>query len=296
MSGLSVFLRNQYFSRFRILFFYRERKIRKNLIEILRICLNPGGEIAIPFLDLDITTLCNLRCRKCAKCIPYFSKKRNVPYEEFRRELDSLLKYVDKIYVASIIGGEPFLNPDLPEIIRLCSKCSKIENLEMTTNATVMPSGELFAAMKKSRVMVQISNYPDIDEEKKKIRQTVIRKLEEYGIPHEFPSHEHWLDLGDASRKQHTDRENRMLYRSCKMNSCTVYNSGVLYRCGRESYLEQNGFDVQRNSIRVDEIHSREQMRRAMREFFGAAFLDSCDYCELHPQLVTPGEQIEGKI
>ena len=42
--------------------------------------------------------------------------------EEIRENLEALTTYIDRIYVANIIGGEPFLNPELKEIVRICAE------------------------------------------------------------------------------------------------------------------------------------------------------------------------------
>ena len=112
--------RFRYYNRIRIFGFDRERRIRRTFREKVKIVLDTASETVIPFTDIDITTFCNLRCKRCAKCIPYFRERKHFTAEEIRENLELLTRYIDTVYVANIIGGEPFLNPELPEIINMC--------------------------------------------------------------------------------------------------------------------------------------------------------------------------------
>ncbi|MBN2357887.1 MAG: SynChlorMet cassette radical SAM/SPASM protein ScmE [Deltaproteobacteria bacterium] len=66
-------------------------------------------------LDIEITARCNLRCRYC-----YFFDNPAVPY----RDLDTAtwLRFFDELGACQVMdvcisGGEPFLRPDLPELL-----------------------------------------------------------------------------------------------------------------------------------------------------------------------------------
>jgi len=66
-------------------------------------------------LDLELSARCNLRCRYC-----YYFDNPAVPYEDlptgewlqFFRELGSL-----GVMDVTLAGGEPFIRPDLPELL-----------------------------------------------------------------------------------------------------------------------------------------------------------------------------------
>ena len=257
--------------------------------------LDTASETVIPFTDIDITTFCNLRCKRCAKCIPYFRERKHFTAEEIRENLELLTRYIDTVYVANIIGGEPFLNPELPEIIRICSENKKIRTLELTTNATIVPGERVLRALKDGGITVHISNYPNLDQRYEENREKLIGKLKEYGIPYEYQFHEIWLDFGEIERHGYTDRELEKMFLHCPMNSCTVFNGRTLYRCGKASYLAQHGMEPGAGDvIDLEEIHSREEMKAKIRTFFSAGYLPACRYCSLHPQAIAAAEQLEG--
>ena len=66
-------------------------------------------------LDIEITSKCNLRCRYC-----YFFDNSHVPYEDLPTQ--EWLQFFDELGACSVMrvtlqGGEPFLRPDLRELI-----------------------------------------------------------------------------------------------------------------------------------------------------------------------------------
>lgn len=288
------FFRYRYYNRIKIFQFCKERNIPLSWIDKCSLLLNLSRKIELPFVDFDVTTYCNLQCKRCAKCLPFFEKKRHFSAKKLKEDLDLLIKYLDRIYVVSIIGGEPFLNPDIAEIIQICSDCSKIFQLELTTNGTIMPPEEVFTALQGSRVIVHISIYDFITEKQKQTRKSLISKLEEYHIPYQFATHEMWLDFGDVIHRNYTGREKRTMFYQCPMNSCSIFNDRVLYRCGKSSYLHQHG-RISDNAavIKLDQIHSRKEMRSAVHRFFNVKTLQACNFCSNRPTEIKAGEQID---
>lgn len=287
--------RYRYYSRIKILEFYKERRIRIPLSEKRKLILMADSDIQIPFMDIDVTTYCNLRCRRCAKYIPYFAEHKHFTADEIKESLDLLTTYVDRICVASIIGGEPFLNPEIAEIIRVCSKNQRIAHLELTTNATIIPNDDVFRALRKGKVLVHISNYPNIDARFLK-QEKLIEKLKEYQIPYEFQYHEIWLDFGEVKKRAYSEKELRSGMLHCPMNSCSVYNDKKLYRCGKVSYLAQHGMESGKGEvIDMSRIHDRKEMKRKIKEFYSVKYFEACKYCDLHPKGIAAAEQLEGR-
>ncbi len=285
--------RFRYYGRIRIFGFDRQRKIKRTLYEKLKLVMNTESETVIPFIDIDVTTHCNLRCKRCAKCIPYYREKRHMPPEEIRENLDLLTKYVDRICVGSIIGGEPFLNPQLAEIIRICASYEKIEHLEVTTNGTIIPDDETLCAIRDSGASVHLSEYEHIDARHIETREKLREKLREYGIFYVSQFHPEWLDFGEIEKRAHSRRELDDMFIHCTMNSCSIYNNKTLYRCGRASYLAQHGIESGGDDvIRFDEIKSREEAKEKIRKFFAIRHLPACSYCERKPATIISGEQL----
>lgn len=282
----------KYYSRVRLFEFDGQRRVKRSFFEKLGIIFTRKN--VIPFMDLDVTTYCNLRCKRCGKCTPYFKNKKHFTPQEIKVNLDLLSKHVDKIYYASIIGGEPFLNPALPEIIEIVSACDKIEHLELTTNGTIVPDDRLLRAIKKSGLSVHISRYPAISEKITDNRIKLEEKLKEYGIFFEYQYHENWLDFGDIKKRDFKKKQLINEFIRCPMNTCTVFNGKALYRCGKASYISQHSMEEDgKDVIKLDEVKNKKDMRKKLKRFFSCNYLPACRYCEEFPATIPAGEQIE---
>ena len=281
-----------YYGRIRLFQFDRQRHIKRPFFE--KVGLVFSRKNVIPFIDLDVTTICNLRCRRCGKCTPYFENKHNFTAQEIGENFELLTRHIDKIHYASIIGGEPFLNPELAEIIEIVSACKKIEHLELTTNGTVIPSEQVFEAIKKSGLTVLISKYPNISENLSNNRIKLEEKLKEYGIYYHYQYIPDWLDFGEITRRSFKKIQLKNMFLSCPMNTCTVFNGKRLYRCGKASYISQHSMEKDgEDIIKLDEIESKKDMKKKLKKFFSCKYLPACSYCEQFPKTIIAGEQIE---
>ena len=57
--------RFRYYDRLRIFDFYRERRVSIPLPERIRLIADLHSINVIPFMDIDVTTYCNLKCKYC---------------------------------------------------------------------------------------------------------------------------------------------------------------------------------------------------------------------------------------
>ena len=283
----------RYFNRIRIFGFDQEREIKRSVVEKLGIVFS-NSEIVIPFMDLDITTFCNLKCKRCAKLTPYFNIHHHFSSDEIAKSLELMTRFVDKIYVVNIIGGEPLLNPELCTIIKICSENKAIQHLELTTNASLEPSDELLEIIKNCDVDVHISDYRYLSSAQQRAKEAFIQKLIDYGIRYEYQFHDIWLDFGEVELHDYSDIELHSMYVHCPMNSCAVYNNSVLYKCGRRSYLSQHRLVADGNDcIDFSKIETREELRERIKLFYSAKYSEACRYCLSHPTAIPAGEQME---
>jgi radical SAM protein with 4Fe4S-binding SPASM domain len=110
---------------------------RQNLIEIL--------PLPKPFTVLiEPTSLCNFKCIQCFQSIKddsYFLKSRgNMSMQRFRRIIEQLRDWTGpRIKVLKLsLYGEPFVNSDFCEMLRLAREADIAERIETTTNASLL--------------------------------------------------------------------------------------------------------------------------------------------------------------
>mgnify|MGYP002715343052 CR=1 FL=1 len=115
-------------------------------------------QAAVAFLDIPITSRCSLNCRHCMQYIPYRKEKKDVSLNDMKKRLGHLYDAIDFILEASIIGGEPFMHPELADIITSIDR-KKIKNIVITTNGMVMPSATVLKVCKENDIFISISDY-----------------------------------------------------------------------------------------------------------------------------------------
>nr|WP_257008276.1 GTP 3',8-cyclase MoaA [Bacillus sp. FJAT-45350] len=95
-------------------------------------------------LRISVTDKCNFRCSYCMPAelfgsdYPFLQRKELLSFEEIER--------LTKIFVQSlgvrkirITGGEPLMRRNLPELIHMIHEIDGVEDIAMTTNASLLP-------------------------------------------------------------------------------------------------------------------------------------------------------------
>jgi len=124
--------------------------------------IRQDGRVNIPYCEIDIVHGCNLRCAQCSHFSPYRSGL--VAKEDI---IDWLESWGKKIHsdIINLLGGEPFLHPDLAEIVRESSRIFPNSNLEITTNGLLLPRVDfaVFEVLRKANVKVIVSDHSGND-------------------------------------------------------------------------------------------------------------------------------------
>jgi len=113
---------------------------------------SPNRFEQLRYLEIMIDNLCNFECRMCTS---WFSTKlynRDIflglnPVQQFRKANVSFLRVMDLSYVEHIYlqGGEPFLSPNLEEIIDIIAEQKDLKEvgISFSTNASTIPSNRV---------------------------------------------------------------------------------------------------------------------------------------------------------
>ncbi len=90
----------------------------------------------VPHALIDIIRGCNVVCRNCCN-----SELKDIkPLEQIEKELKQMLS-LRKLHSVALIGGEPFLHPNIKEILQLVS--GYVPHIEIFTNGTLLTNENL---------------------------------------------------------------------------------------------------------------------------------------------------------
>lgn len=252
---------NAYFFRILTRFCWRLKRRLRIVYQSGRPSLATG--LVMDKVDVVITTKCNLLCDGCSHLMPYYKKPSHLDRDRVIASIRKLAEAADWFDHFNILGGEPFLHPDLKYIIEEIPT-KKVRLPQILTNATIIPQDpELFDVMRRKRVHVVITPYPSNEQ----TREQLIAVLERENIAWNFyfPL---WTDYGEP-RSHHTSlRKLKRQFVRCD-EVCKNLFKGKLYYCFRCAHIYDLGFARCREGEAIDLLknttaQNRRQIRRLM--------------------------------
>lgn len=253
-----------------------------------------GGILYLYHVELPVTLKCSLRCKKCCFMMPRFEHPIDYEIDKLLGYMNALFDCVDIIQIFRILGGEPFLYPDLDKIIDKALSCSKVKTVDIVTNGTIVPKPELLAHMKNPRLTVQISDYGEYSRQKMALKKAcdaagvrcILRDEKE----------KNWFDAGGLEFRGRTKKELQKQLRRCA-NICRSFHNGRLYFCPRSSFGTKLGMpDPASEFVDFTGDKTREELRREIYKLNQSKYLSACNYCNEGTNLFKPipvAEQLE---
>lgn len=86
----------------------------------------------IPYFETHITEACNLKCRGCSH-FSVFAKPKHKDIGEFEKEFKRLAE-IEEIGIIRLMGGEPLLNPNFMEYVRIARRYFPDTSISLVTN------------------------------------------------------------------------------------------------------------------------------------------------------------------
>jgi len=240
---------------------------------------------------------CTLRCKHCCEMIPYLKDKGFVHVDAVINDVKKIAESSRFLKFVELIGGEPFLHPEIEKMVIGLLKIKNIGYIKSFTNGTVVPSDELCEIMKNPRFMLNVSNYEKTA--KGKLLENIYKtqeKLMKYGIKYCYAENFEWLDFSDFALHNDNEEQLKKVFKNCFLLNCHRAYNGVLYRCPHQYAGIQLG-ELQKLPVECIDIHSinGKKLAISLEEFESVEYIDACKYCTLpfDAKPVPPGEQLE---
>ncbi|BEU88738.1 hypothetical protein TAMA11512_22020 [Selenomonas sp. TAMA-11512] len=156
-----------------------------------------SGKIYASELHLSITTKCSLNCKKCNMFMSSYEHPEHLSMQAVKDDLAAMFSKVDYVETLALLGGEPFLYPNLGELLRYIhhSYRDRYGVMELITNGTIEPSRDLLDILYETEVFCRISDYSaaiNYAPRLKHLQESLTRR----GIPHYSNRSLTWLDFG----------------------------------------------------------------------------------------------------
>lgn len=252
-------------------------------------------QISIPLLEFGVTTKCTLKCKDCCALIPPFNKREhfNLTFESFKRQLDKVCDSVNMVWHLVLLGGEPLINPELPQMIDYACKKDNIHIVRITTNGTMLPSEKLLSVLKENpnRAYFYMSNYGANKDLLPLLKYEELKnKLKEVNIKFEMVDSWNWLAEEGVAKEPFSNDITTKKVLGCYRSKCTQILNGKLDICSKALGARELGL------IKSDEyidIEKSTNLKQDLIDFYQRDYADACRYCILSEETVQPALQLE---
>ena len=272
--------------------FYKESLIRINSVL---------GKIDIPQIEFNITTKCSLRCKHCSNFIPQIKPEEHclIQINEFKIQIDNLLKAVNEVKNLLLIGGEPLLVKNLHEYLDYAASQKKIKRVWIVTNGTLLMNDPLLKTAKKykDKLTVWISNYSKNPELESKLRHgELLKQIKDNNLDYDYVQDLTW-GYTSPLNSQKLREDSTQYFEECG-NHCVAVFGGKIYVCPRAGVFVLKGiYTPEANEvIDLNKEGNPKILKRKLINFYSRENFSACNYCTVvedkAQDRILPAQQI----
>jgi len=244
--------------------------------------LKHKNKVHIYQTDVLVTERCTLACSHCNMFMPHYEFPIHRELDTIIKDIDYFFSIVDYVSVFHLVGGEPFLYPNIEGVVRhiVENYINKIDKLIITTNATITPKDSMIELLKSNGIILSVSDYTDKLENIKKKVTKVLETYKEKGINHYVRNEIEWYDFGDLRVKKNLPTDELIKH----FDSCTApfrgLNDGKFYYCHlNTSAVRTKLFELNDNDyVNIDNV-SKEQLIKFDLGYTDLGYVTFCDNC-----------------
>jgi hypothetical protein len=238
----------------------------------------PWGRPVLDYLEFHLADHCNLNCAGCTHFSP-FADHRFADLEGTRRDFARLKEIFSNIRHIRIMGGEPLLNPECAQFVKLVRDAFPRSKVRLVTNGIKLLDEtdenvkRALDAMREAKVGLDWTCYPPVAGR----RDVICRRCSDAGVDLRITENGEFM----VRMRPKGDSDPKATFRWCRRNFyCPVLDSGRIYICAQVCYARyynraagtalasDDGVDIYTAS-------AREVLRYLMRPSKACAFCDA---------------------
>ena len=251
------------------------------------------GEEPIFFtsLTLVINQVCSLGCKYCTSYMGAYAveDRQNFPLHRIVQDIDRFFEAVDGVGTVTVMGGEPFLHPDLGAIIKALLKHENCGLISISTSATCRFKANQLEALKDHRVNVSFSNYlSEISETQRQIYQGNVELIRAEHVPHTLGvAMPQWIIPSTLFDRHISTKELSHKKQSCSPRYDQLKN-GKLHSCDLANSVYSLGIaDYPGDYVDVEHLPSRSDLRERIRAYRQSPYWQTCGHCSYSGNLTS---------
>lgn len=245
-----------------------------------------------------VSERCSLKCADCSHLMQYYQHPQDIDLWKYKISFDLLLENVDYIAELRILGGEPFMNNNMHQLIEWYHDSNKIQSILVYTNGTIIPNETILKVLQKDKVKVHISDYI--------INESKVQKLalifDKYHIKYFIRKYDAWQDAGGVECRNYSLDQKKAIFSACFERNGYTFLKGQLHRCPRVAHAMNLRAMPNVKEDYVDFINwngTKEELKQQLRNLQERFWLEGCNYCggpNNHIQSIPAARQISQSI
>lgn len=236
-------------------------------------------------ITLIINSRCSLGCKCCTSYMNEYpkEKRKDVPFEQISKDIDKFFAAMDSVGTVTIMGGEPFMHPDLSKIVNKLLEKNNFGIVSIATSGTYPIKDEQLIGLTDKRVNISFSNYEQsINENQKKMMYQNIEKVRNAGISYtvgvtlaEWAIPSTLYDLGISEEDMIAKKQ------ACvQPPRCMQIKNGKLHPCDFGTAIYSLGIaDYETDYIDFEKIDNIEELREKIRNYIDQPYYRVCGHC-----------------
>lgn len=214
------------------IYYYNCRRAKNNFLKDSCTLIKNWGDAVLPHVEMHISDHCNLNCKGCTHYSALFEKN----FPKFENAINDVIELKSKcshIIRFYIMGGEPFLNPEIDKYIREITNILSGSDVWIVTNGLLLLSvnEEILKLISKLNVIVSISEYDPTH----RIMSKIINRLDKYNVTYDIRP----FDKKQKFIKPLSLNNNSIYPNICISDGCINIWNGKIARCPSLMYVKR---------------------------------------------------------
>lgn len=243
--------------------------------------------LSVYHVTLTINQRCSLGCKCCTSYMNEYpiKERKNIPYERIEKDIDCFFDSIDSCGSVTVMGGEPFLHPDIAKIIKKLTTKKNVGLICIATSGTCKIKDEQLEGLADDpRINVSFSNYEQsINEVQKNLMYQSIEKIKKANIPYTVGvTMPEWIvpsTLYDKNMPVEKLIEKKK--RCTHPPRCMMIKDGKLHPCDfAAAVYHLNIADYKEDYVVLDDYEIGEELKERIRDFMEQPYYRVCGHCE----------------
>jgi hypothetical protein len=255
----------------------------------------PIVSIQINRLEIHATHACNMTCESCS----HFSNNHHSGFIDAATAIEWSRNWNERIqpWRVCVLGGEPTLNPKLPEILEAMAACWPNSTVELYTNGWFLHRfPELGKTLGRLKAVVSLSIHHGGAEYAQAISEN-LQLLKGWEKDHGVgltisKSWDSWTRRHHGVGAQvmpFTDGNQRASWENCRARYCKQLFEGKIWKCSPQAYFQVHTrkFNIDREAWRLFIEHkplSPGCSEAELKDFFSVEDEPVCSLCPANPE------------